>query len=456
MPTIVTEPRTQTSNRANPYLAGNYAPIDFETTSFALPVKGTIPEQLSGRLVRIGPNPSRLPDAEHAHWFTGLGMVHGLRLSDGRADWYRSRYVRAGRGARLLGLYVAPGPAGYDDFNVNTTVLHLGDGMYACVEAGAFPVELSYELDSISRSDLGGGLKCGFAEHAKTAPQTGEHFAIACQPGKPHVQYLVVGNDGVARQRAEIEPPHMPLIHDIAITQSSVIVLDLPVTFQSAKAKSGDFPYAWDGKREARVGLLPRDGNFSGMQWFEAPTCFVFHCLNSYDDGTSVVLDVCRHPRMFASGNSDVSEGNPVLARWILDRVSGKLSDTIVDDHGSEFPRVNSTRESLSYRYGYTAAAQNGGKLGPTMKHDLATGITEVHDYGRGRLALEPIFVAKTGAAAEDDGWVMSYVYDADRNASDIVILSAQDFSGPPVATIELPVRVPFGFHGNWVPDRKN
>jgi len=259
MPTIVTEPRTQTSNRANPYLAGNYAPIDFETTSFALPVKGTIPEQLSGRLVRIGPNPSRLPDAEHAHWFTGLGMVHGLRLSDGRADWYRSRYVRAGRGARLLGLYVAPGPAGYDDFNVNTTVLHLGDGMYACVEAGAFPVELSYELDSISRSDLGGGLKCGFAEHAKTAPQTGEHFAIACQPGKPHVQYLVVGNDGVARQRAEIEPPHMPLIHDIAITQSSVIVLDLLVTFQSAKAKSGDFPYAWDGKREARVGLLPRE-----------------------------------------------------------------------------------------------------------------------------------------------------------------------------------------------------
>ncbi len=40
------------------------------------------------------------------------------------------------------------------------------------------------------------------------------------------------------------------------------------------------------------------------------------------------------------------------------------------------------------------------------------------------------------------------------RNASEVAILSAQDFAGPPLAVIELPVRVPFGFHGAWVPDQ--
>ena len=58
------------------------------------------------------------------------------------------------------------------------------------------------------------------------------------------------------------------------------------------------------------------------------------------------------------------------------------------------------------------------------------------------------------GAIEEDDGYVMAYVFDAQRNASDVVILSAQDFTGPPLAVVELPVRVPFGFHGDWIPDR--
>jgi carotenoid cleavage dioxygenase len=62
------------------------------------------------------------------------------------------------------------------------------------------------------------------------------------------------------------------------------------------------------------------------------------------------------------------------------------------------------------------------------------------------------VFVPREGATDEDDGWVLSYVYDNATDRSDVVILDAQDFGGGPVATIELPVRVPFGFHGNWVP----
>jgi len=330
--------------------------------------------------MRIGPNPANQPSA---HWFTGLGMVHGVRLAEGHADWYRSRYVRAGRGSRTLGIPVVAGPGSESDFNVNTTVLHLGDGVYACVEAGATPVHLSYELESLSRSDLGGATR-GFAAHAKRDPLTGETIAIAYQAGRPTVQYLVVGVDGVARQRAEIAIPHMPLIHDVAITQSSVVVLDMPVTFDMAKVKPGNFPFSWNTKQGARVGLLPRDGDVTKLQWFEAPKSFVFHCFNSYDDGDKVVLDVVKHPRMFASGKTDISEGAPAVSRWILDRKTGQLSETIVDDRGAEFPRVNDARESLAYRFGYSASADSRGKLGPIMKYDMQTARLKSTTSGRG------------------------------------------------------------------------
>ena len=90
---------------------------------------------------------------------------------------------------------------------------------------------------------------------------------------------------------------------------------------------------------------------------------------------------------------------------------------------------------------------------GPLYKHDVRSRRTEVHDFCPGHACMEPVFVPRSGATGEDDGYVMAYVFNAQRNASDIVILSAQDFGAEPLAVVELPVRVPFGFHGDWIPD---
>lgn len=69
----------------NPYLAGNMAPVEQEITAFDLPVTGDIPAALEGRWLRNGPNPMGDIDAAKHHWFTGSGMVHGVRLGgDGR------------------------------------------------------------------------------------------------------------------------------------------------------------------------------------------------------------------------------------------------------------------------------------------------------------------------------------------------------------------------------------
>jgi len=438
-----------------PYVAGNFAPLETEVTAFDLEVVGRVPEELVGRFLRIGPNPADRPDLVRLvryHWFAGTGMAHGLRLRGGRAEWFRSRFVIDRDAAKVLGRSPIPGPGeGTRDGNVNTSLMHVGGKLCAVVEAGSIPVELDYELASVRRTDFDGTLEAGFTGHPKFDPLTGEQHALAYEPSQP-VRYISVDRAGRATTRARIDLPHVPLIHDMAFTRSFIVVPDFPVTFQPEGAHT-QFPWLWDEQRPSRIGLLPRDGDVSRLQWFETPRCFAFHFANAYDDGDLTVIDLMKHPSMFRSDQNGPNEGAPILVRWTLNRTNGRLIEVVMDDRGNEFPRINGRHGGQAYRYLYTSYWGDSVALGPAMKHDLERGTTEVHDYGRARMSSEPVFVRKPGAAAEDEGWILSYVYDSDRHQSDVVILDAQDFGGDPIATIHLPVRVPFGFHGGWAPD---
>jgi carotenoid cleavage dioxygenase-like enzyme len=182
----------------------------------------------------------------------------------------------------------------------------------------------------------------------------------------------------------------------------------------------------------------------------------VFHPMNAYEtaDG-QVVMDVCRHPKMFAQDRLGPNEGRPTLDRWVIDPSSGKVSTECLDDRGHEFPRHDERRIGKATRYGYTAGLADRLGVGPIYKHDLLKRTSQVRLEGNGRAYLEPVFVPRTPDSDEDDGWLLTYVYDAPSNGGEVQILHAQDFNGSPIATIHLPQRVPFGFHGNWVPDAR-
>ena len=453
-----TEEIPSAASTGAPYVAGNFAPMRSEIAAIDLEVIGRVPEELNGRFLRIGPNPVQEPDLvrlmQH-HWFAGSGMAHGLRLRDGRAEWFRSRFVMDREAADVLGRPQIPGPkAGTRDGNVNTNLANFGGKLCAVVEAGSIPVELDDDLRSVQRTDFGGTLEAGYTGHPKYDPITGELHALAYEPNQP-VRYISVDRDGRATTRAKIDLPHIPLIHDMAFTRSFIVVPDFPVTFQPDRSHT-NFPWLWDERRDARIGLLPRNGDVSRIQWFEAPRCFAFHFANAYDDGERTVLDLPRHERMFLTDQNGPNEGSPILVRWTLDRASGRLTESVLDDRGNEFPRINAQHGGQAYRFIYTAHWGEHVSFGPSMKHDLVRGTTEVHNYGPRRMTSEPVFVRKPNAASEDEGWVLSYVYDPKRNLSDVVILDAQDFAGEPLATILLPVRVPFGFHGCWAADKVN
>jgi carotenoid cleavage dioxygenase len=440
------------------YLSGNLAPVSEEITAFDLEVEGTIPAELDGRYLRNGPNPIGQPDPSRHHWFTGDGMVHGIRLRGGKALWYRNRWVRSPAVAAALGEETPPSklPPDRPVYAANTNVIGHAGRTYAIVEAGSVPIELTGELDTIGPSDFDGTLPWAFTAHPKRDPVTGDLHAVAYWWGWGNrVQYLVVGADGRVRCARDVElaAPGSPMMHDMSITQTRAVLFDLPCIFDLEAAKAGwPMPYRWNEANGARVGVLDKDGE-GPVTWIDVEPCYVFHPLNAYDvDDGRLVVDVVRHPSMFATDVHGPSEGPPTLDRWTIDPRAGKVLEERLDDRPQEFPRVDERLVGRRARYGYAVASDEDSRNGKLLRHDLRTMATEVHDYGAGRSTMEAVFVPRSDDSAEDDGWVMSVVHDETTDRGELVILDARDISADPVARVLLPARVPYGFHGNWVP----
>jgi carotenoid cleavage dioxygenase-like enzyme len=434
------------------YLEGNFAPVRDEATAYDLPVEGAIPAALSGRYLRNGPNPT---GGDPGHWFFGEGMLHGVELQGGRATWYRNRHVRTEsfeEGRRIVG------ENGLIDLGVdlaNTHVVCHGGRILALVENKA-PTEVTRELDTVGTFDFGGRLTTAMTAHPKRCPVTGELHFFGYGVFPPLLTYHRADAAGNLVQSEEITVPGPTMIHDFAITEHSVVFMDLPVICDPSLLMAGTMPYRWSDDYGARIGVMPRGGGDADVRWFEVEPCYVFHVLNASEPQPGrLEIDVARYPHLWRD-LQDAFEPT-TLHRWTVDIAAGTVKEETLDDGSVEFPRVDERRIGRPARFGYgvqTRPGRDGFAMETALvKYDLVSGSTEAHHFGAARTPGEGVFVPVSDDAGEDDGYVIAYVYDAGRDGSDLVILDASDFSASPVATVALPQRVPFGFHGSWVAD---
>ena len=268
------------------------------------------------------------------------------------------------------------------------------------------------------------------------------------------VQYLVVDASGKVRRTVDIALPGSPMLHDIAFTEKYVLVFDLPCLFNLDLAMGGElFPYRWDDTYQARIGLLPREGGAGDITWCTIDPCYIFHPMNAYDaaDG-KVVLDAVRHKKMFASETRGPNEGTPTLEQWLLNPTDGSVNHRRLDDRPLEFPRIDERLIGRQNTIGYGAGIGDGFTQDVLVKHNLLAVTTEVRNDGAHFGYGEPIFIPRFESAAEDDGWIMALRHNRYTDLSELVIIDSQTFTDEPVAIIHLPVRVPNGFHGNWIP----
>jgi len=451
--------RMKAPEGGHPYLTGIHKPMTEELTLAQLQVDGEIPAQLDGRYLRIGPNPVTTADEASYHWFVGDGMAHGIRITDGKAEWYRNRWIRSNAVSDGLGEERKPGTRKPRTDTANTNIVEIGGRTFAIVEAGGFPVELTDELETVAHNPFDGTLQNAFSAHPHLDPNTGEMHAICYDaPVMDTVWHVVLGKDGKVKREEPIAVTQGPSIHDCQITENHVLVFDLPATFSMKRMLAGfAFPYDWNPEHKARVGLCPRNGSGADTIWCDVEPCYVYHPANAFetDDG-KVIVDVVVHESTYARTTFGPGGAWSRLERWTVDPVAKKVTRKILNDRAQEFPRYDERLSTSDYRYIYSIALAGepdqldmaGNEL---FKHDLKTGETAVRHFGENRHPGEFVFVPRSADSAEDDGWLIGLVIDMNNEITELQILKANDFTGKPQAVIHVPHRIPPGFHGNWI-----
>lgn len=423
------------------HLRGNFAPIDRELDAFALEVEGAVPDALDGVYLRNGPNPV---DGASSHWFTGDGMLHAVRLAGGRAQSYRNRYVRS------VGFGEPPSSERRRN-SANTAVVGFAGSIYALVESSP-PTRVTPELETVGEEDFGGALAGRpFTAHPLVDPVTREMHSFGYSPRPPYLTYYHIAADGRLLKAEEIKVTGPTMMHGFAMSGRSVVFMDLPVVF-APELLGKTMPFRWSDSYPACLGVMPKGGGNADVVWAEIEPGYAFHILNAYEEGEDTVIDACRYDTLWAGPKGPAGFEPAYLHQWRI-RPDGLVSERRLSERPMEFPVTNPRFTGQPYRFGYAVGSAAGdGVAGESVcRLDHATGELTQRRFGPGDVLSEFTFVPASLTSAEGEGWLMGYVYEAARGRSALVILDAEDMTGPAVATIRLPQRVPQGFHGAWV-----
>jgi carotenoid cleavage dioxygenase-like enzyme len=464
-----------TATEFNPYLAEAFAPTREEVTIRDLEVVGEIPQDLNGVYVRNGPNPQFEPQGRY-HWFDGDGMMHAVHIADGVAV-YRNRWVRtdgferehAAGGVLWRGIMEPwrdnpPGEREKD--TANTDVIFHNERLLALWYRAGKPYALDpLTLETLGPEDFDGTLRCEVSSHAKVDERTGElcFFDYGLKP--PYMRYGVVSPSGAISHFVGIDLPGPRLPHDMAITERHSILMDLPLLNDPQAARAGRYRLLFERNLPSRFGVIPRYGSAAEIRWFEAEPCFIYHSVNAWEEGDEIVMDVCRVKRPEPRSDLDGPLAQMLaylrldahMQRYRFDLRTGRTVEQVIDDDNSEFPSINQGLVGRRSRYAYNMHISPESELlfDGLMKYDVHSGAAETHWFGEGRWGSEAPFAPRVGARDEDDGYLVSYVYDEREGLSEVEVLDAADVTAGPICRIKLPVRVPIGFHATWVPGER-
>ena len=463
MDTIAIDPRV-----SNPYVSGNQAPVRVEST-LEPKIRGRIPQGLRGALFRNGPNPQFDPGPNY-HPFIGDGMIHGFWLGDGKAR-YANRYVRTPRwltehaaGRPLFGGMGLPSDPSVEKIlsgGANTHIVHHA-GKLMALQEGSNPFELAKsDLTSKGWVETGGR----FTAHPKMDPNSGEMLWFAYSSGEgplnPYLDYGMSDASGRIVRRDRFKAPYCSMVHDFIVTQNHTAFPVLPLTGDIGRAKRGLPAFAWEPEKGAFVGLMARGAGVDSVRWIEVDPVYVFHPANAYEEDGHLHCDMMEYPSAPLFPNPDGSRRVPVRARlvhWSIDLgdSAARVIRTPVSDLVGEFPRIDERFAGLPYRHVWQTAnvEMNEALQFDSLAHlDLKSRRQTLRRFSGGDSVGEPVFVPRSATAAEGDGWILAVVHRAREGRSDLLILDAQDIGAEPEAVLELPCRVPAGFHGSWVGD---
>ncbi len=441
-------------------------------------IDGQVPAALRGTLFRNGSGRNALAGRWFDHWFDGDGMVQAIRFAGGGIH-YANRYVSTENyrdesaaqrithrgfgkmrpGGVLANALRQPG-------NVSNTSAVMESGRLLSLWEGGPP----YELDPQSLATRGvaayGGALKAFSAHPKIDPDTGElfNFGIDYGPRTTLTPYRLSG--GQATRLPAVALPYPLMNHDFVLTKNHLVFCLGPILVRALPMILGltsfDGALHWDAGKPTLILLVPRDSR-SPPRWIETGAFFQFHFANGYEDDGRLILDLARYPNFQTIGealrnfwrSAWPAEGMAFLTRLTVDLGSGQVDSRRYDTGvANEFPRINPAWTGRRHRYAYIAcnpAATHDGLQQQVARVDCESGAVAIHQFANNEYVGEPVFIA-TGAA-EDDGVIVTLVFDAAANRSAIVGLDARDVAARPLFTARLRHHVPYSLHGFFAPE---
>lgn len=446
------------------HLTGLFAPQRDEVDVRDLDVIGEIPPDLHGAYLRNGPNPRFDPIGRYVYPLDGDGMVHRVELADGRAR-YTNRFVRtpmveaeerAGHAiwGGVTDLYtpgveeVGPDLAGTSRDLPDINIVRHGGRLLAMAES-APPYRLDpADLSTLGRETCGDAMAVGSTAHPKHDPATGELVLFNYMLEAPYLTWAVLAADGTtSRPPTPVDGVDTPLmIHDMALTERYVVLVLCPLAFDIAAMFTGGALLDWRPDDGTRIALIPRDGG--PVRWASCDAFWVWHFAGARDlpDGR-VQVDYAQwaYPHGFARSDAPCPGG---LVRAVVDPERGTVDRQTVFDRDVEFPRVDD--RTLTRAGGPVATVGKRGRDSAgwdALRFFDPDAGTEAH-WDAGSLAVgEPQYIP--GATA--DYWGMIGTDRIDLTSWFVILPAAEPAAGP-LARVQLPIRVPSGLHGAWLP----
>ena len=457
----------------NFFLDGNFSPVHEERDTENMKVVGTIPDDLQGHFLRVGPNPVHVFSEEAYHTFDGDGMIHAIEFSDGKAR-YRNRFIE-NEGFKLeqeRGDWVYKGmkslmdptpsriPEGAPSSKnlANTAFAYHNNTLYALHEPSQPTVISLPDLKTQGPTDFDGKLTHPFTAHPKIDKKSGEMIAYGYSFQAPFVSYSVIDQGGNLVHTSPITIPRSIFMHDFAATEKYTLFLDFPITLDVGRAIAGGPAVDFEPQYGSRIGVMPRFGTDGDVRWFDVETGVVIHTANAWDEGDEVVLQASRSNTADIAG-AGTSEGNNLqenqgrLHEWRINLKTGAVSERTLSETPCDFTRVNDDYACQKTRYVYAGIfnTERAFTFDGVMKYDNESGVTTEHVYGPNRHGGEAVFAPKANGTSEDEGYLVCFVHDEAENQSECQIIDAQDITAGPIAIIIMPFRVPYGFHAGWV-----
>ncbi|MFB6122122.1 MAG: carotenoid oxygenase family protein [Haloferacaceae archaeon] len=455
--------------------------LDSEVHDYRPEIEGTIPEWLSGTLVRNGPGQFEAGDEGVTHWFDGLAMLRRYAFEDGTLR-YSNRFLRSDayanatagrltgqfgtdtRGAgRLFDVLRSFGPPEPTD-NANVHVARLGGEYVALTEA---PRRMAFDPETLeTRGEF--TFADDLTEHLTSAhlvddPHRGEQVGFATQFGRTpryHVYRVLDGERG-RDVVASVEARGPAYVHDCSVTADHVVLVEPPLVLPMRRVLD---PFSegpidmldWQPERGTRVLVVNRDtGELVADPTLDA--AFTFHHINAFVDDGTVTVDLVEFPdagivdamRMdrLDDGFPDVPDGRPV--RYRIDPERNAVQRSVLHDCGMELPRVARADVGRRYRYAYGQATHHEGANG-LVKLDCESRTTREW-WEPSVYVEEPIPLRRPEATTEDDGVVVAPALDAEQERTVLLVFDAATLDVR--ARAVLPHAEPFGFHGRFFPE---